>query len=207
MDRDTFDIYEYIQQRPALAAEGKVSQLTLAKGEYIYNPPQNVGRIFLIKAGVVKIGSYSLKGNEVVYDVLVTGDTFGNLRFLEREFNEFAKAITPLEYYSFDLAFFRRIIVEDHTISEWFNYNVVKRWCKSEARLFSIAANDVATRIVNLFQELHPHYEKNNINFELLLTQQDIADLVGATRQTVARAVKKLRAENEDVFLTTPIAV
>lgn len=202
-----FDLHGYLKNLPSYKQDRRITSKRYHKGEYIYRPPSNVNFVFQITKGVVKIGGYSSKGFEVVYDVLTRGDTFGNLRFLDREFNEFSKALTDVELSCFETSFFRERIVKDHTVSEWFKHNVVQRWCKAESRLFSIASNNVNTRIKDLFKELYPHYADQNINFDLLLTKQDIADLVGATRQTVAVAIKKIKAENEDFFKQNPHTV
>ncbi|MEM7549647.1 MAG: Crp/Fnr family transcriptional regulator [Bacteroidota bacterium] len=194
---DTFDLREYLEIRHP---QVEVLCKKHLKGEYIYRPPFDTQHIYQITEGVVKIGSYDDKGNRIIYDVLIPGDMFGNLGFLNREFNEFSKAITHINLNVINVSSFRKVLDEDTKLSNWFQKYIVGRWCKSESRLFSIASQDVVNRVIFLFRELKPHYEKFDLNFESLLKHQDIANLVGATRQTVSKAMKKIKKEDIDFF-------
>ncbi|WP_299458625.1 Crp/Fnr family transcriptional regulator [uncultured Microscilla sp.] len=196
-----FSLYNYLITSAKYDIDDKVKLKEFEKGEYVYlpNSPQNY--IYLIESGVVKIGSYANNGEKVIYDILTPGETFGNLNYLGEDvpFFEFAQAISGAKTSVFELKFFKHLIVHDPTVSEWFNITVVGRWSKAETRLLYMTRGNIEARIENLQKELsHEVADKRGIAYNVfnLLSQQDIADLTGTTRQTVA---KKLRSQNSSV--------
>ncbi|ERM84526.1 hypothetical protein P872_24210 [Rhodonellum psychrophilum GCM71 = DSM 17998] len=163
------------------------------KGEYIYMPPTKPNEVFQMVSGVVKIGSYTIDGDEVCYDFLFRQEVFGNLSYLNGQFFEFAKAVTDCELTTYDLSFYKKIIVHDHLVSEWFNRMVVSRWCKVETKLFKICTLSPMDRILSLFQEMDQKIEDSNgkfIHLPSLMTDLEISQLTGLTRQTVAKLLK-----------------
>ncbi|HSF54486.1 MAG TPA: hypothetical protein VLA71_12075, partial [Algoriphagus sp.] len=79
-------------------------------------------------------------------------------------------------------------------ISEWFNIQLVSRWCRAEDRLFAVRSLDAiekVRRITSHFQDQILDGKGNKINLMNLLTLQDIADLTGLTRQTVSKVMKE----------------
>lgn len=196
-----FSLYNYLTTSSKYNSTDKVKLKEFEKGEYIYlpNSPQNY--IYLIESGVVKIGSYANNGEKVIYDVLTPSETFGNLNYLGENvpFFEFAQAISGAKTSVYELKFFKNIIVHDPLVSEWFNVTVVGRWSKAETRLLYMTRGNIEARLENLQKELsHEVIDKRGIPHNVfgLLSQQDIADLTGTTRQTVA---KKLRALDSSV--------
>jgi CRP-like cAMP-binding protein len=171
-------------------------QQRFEKGTYIYQPGDAQTHIHLVEAGVVKIGSYAPNGDRVIYDVLQPGEFFGNLNYLntDTEFFEFAKALTSVTVLSVELAFFRHSIVHDPVASAWFNENVVRRWCRAETRLLGMARADIETRLENLRNQYNKPVQDSSgrqHNVFNLLSHQNLADLIGTTRQTVSKKLKE----------------
>lgn len=196
-----FSLYNYLTTSSKYDITDKVKLKEFERGEYVYlpNSPQNY--IYLIESGVVKIGSYANNGEKVIYDILTPGETFGNLNYLGEDvpFFEFAQAISGAKTSVYELKFFKHLTIHDPVVSEWFNITVVGRWSKAETRLLYMTRGNIEARIENLQKELsHEVADKRGIAYNVfnLLSQQDIADLTGTTRQTVA---KKLRSQNSSV--------
>ncbi len=194
MDKSGF--YELISGSGNTDWEPFISYRRVAKGDYIYLPPLDLHDMYEITAGVVKIGSYSPAGEEIVCDVLKPGDFFGNLHYFREGpvFREFSKALTDTSVRMYNLSFFRQIIVRDERAAEWFNRYVVSRWCRLEGRLFSISAKSPSGRISALRQEFNTRVKDaggRQFSVYEVLSQKDIAHLAGTTRQTVAGVIKK----------------
>ena len=167
------------------------------KGTVVYQPGDEPTHIHLIEKGVVKIGSYSADGDRVVYDVLQPGEFFGDLRYLGNsvEFFEFAKAVTSVSVLAIDLLFFKRMVVHEPVLSDWFNSCVIRRWWKAETRLLHMTRGDIEARLDNLRKEYDKDIrdgEGRRHNVLSLLSHQTIADLTGTTRQTVSRKLKDM---------------
>ena len=129
--------------------------------------------------------------------MVVERDFFGNLKYLNGQFSEFARTLVKTRLRLYPLDFFRYLIVYEPEISEWFNYYIVKRWCSAETKLFKSHAR-TDKKVENLLQAMDlPVKDADGASFNLLqlMTKQDIGDLVGATRQTVATALKKFNQQ------------
>lgn len=165
------------------------------KGEYIYLPPIKPNEMFQIISGVVKIGSYTDHGEEVCYDLLYNKEVFGNLRYLNGQFFEFAKALTDCQIVCYDLSFYKKMIVHDPLVSDWFNKTTIQRWCKMETRLFKICTLSPLNRIKALFDEFEGSVkDPKGKCFKILdlLHIVDISQMTGISRQTVSKLLKEL---------------
>ncbi len=195
---DTHAIYQYLIESEKYHLTDQLNWQTFERGDYIYQPVDPQRYIYLISSGVAKIGSYSPEGEEVIYDLLLPSEFFGNLNYLDEEFFEFARAVSGLETLRFRLSFFKKIIVHDPVVSEWFNIMVVKRWAKAERRLLGMTRGNIDVRLHHLRTQIADVVEdKDGKSYEVfnLLSQQDIADLLGTTRQTIAKKMKKEEAK------------
>lgn len=191
---ENFRLFGHLTDSLGLNLEKLVTEYTIGKNDYIYCPSSNQNTIYEIVDGAVKLGSYSDSGEEYVYDVLHHCDFFGNLKYLNSQFFEFSKALVSTRIRAYPLPFFKQVIVEYPVISEWFISYVVKRWCISEKKLGRIKENNTSKKISFLrsYFDVRVRDSKGS-EFLLydLLTQKDLGDLVGATRQTIAAALKK----------------
>ncbi|GAB4408218.1 MAG: hypothetical protein OHK0053_34940 [Microscillaceae bacterium] len=186
-------LYDYLLHTAQYNVEEKVKRVGFEKGHYFYKPGEAQRHIFLLESGAVKIGSYSSEGEEVTYDVLTSGEFFGNLGYLDNVFFEYARAVSEGQVLVFHTSFFKQIIVQDPFASEWFNINVVKRWSKAESRLLHMTRGDIEARLQHLQESLSieiVNREGQRTTVFDILSQQELADLCGTTRQTIA---KKLR--------------
>ncbi len=189
-----FCFYSYLKNSENSSFFTSVKEVIVPKNEIIYKPPFAENYMYEVVQGVVKLGGYSETGEENTYDVIYSGDYFGNLKYLNGQFFEFSKTLVDSKIRIYDLAFFKKTIIENPVTSEWFIAYLLKRWCLAEKKLGQV--NERST-----FQKLE--FLKSHFNIPVLdihgeehllynlLTQKDKGDLIGATRQTIANALKK----------------
>jgi CRP-like cAMP-binding protein len=190
----SFSLFDYLKINLKINYPGSISEVIIAKNNHIYKPPNNEGFIYEIVSGVVKLGSYSDKGEEYVHDILKGGDFFGNLRYLNGQFFEFSKALIDTRIRIYELSYFKKTIINDSNLSDWFISYLLKRWCISEKKLGNITGNPIEGRITFLMKLFDvPVKDANGHKYILfdLLTQKDLGDLSGVTRQTISNILKK----------------
>ncbi|MFT4685654.1 MAG: CRP-like cAMP-binding protein [Neolewinella sp.] len=159
------------------------------KGAYLYRPTDRMESVFVIVSGLIKIGSYGPEGDEVIYDIAHPGEFCGNLKYLGGgHFQEFTRAVTNVEVMTYDLRAFKQAFRTDETLHDWFVRLMVLRWSRSEARLFRIASLKPRQRLAALLEELGA----TSANVQQLLTQGDLANLTGLSRQTVSKLLLKM---------------
>ena len=188
-----FSLFNYLKENE-VEGISQVKALEIEKGELLYQPPQRITPIYEIVKGAIRIGSYSPNGEEICFDILKPGDFFGNLQYLNGQFSEFAKSLTPVVLRSYDLAFFKKITTQIPTVSEWFSHKLVSRWCRAEDRLFAVRSLNAQEKVQRILKQFQEHIEDGTgrkHSIVNLLTLQDMADLTGMTRQTVSKVIKE----------------
>jgi CRP-like cAMP-binding protein len=187
----SFCFYSYLQ---ANLKNDTTNESVIEKSTYIYKPPNDEGFIYEIVSGAVKLGGYSEHGEEFVYDILHKGDFFGNLRYLNGQFCEFSKTLIDTKVRKYEISYFKKMIINDPYLSDWFISYLIKRWCISEKKMGNITGNKIEGRIsfIRKFFNIAVH-DASGEQFLLfnLLTQKDVGDLSGATRQTISTILKK----------------
>ncbi|PRX54957.1 CRP-like cAMP-binding protein [Flagellimonas meridianipacifica] len=202
-DYHIFNLYHYLEQDTSYNLENVVSEFTLDKNKCLYKPPTQHLFIYEVINGAIKLGSYTLDGKEFVYDVVSSNDFIGNLKYLNNQFFEFAKTLTSTRLRAYKLSFFKKVIIEEPRISEWFISYLVQRWCTAEKKLRKINEKSTTEKLRFLMAYLDKSIEDAEGNIHVLydlLTQKDLGDFIGATRQTVATALKK----NQSIFPKIP---
>ncbi|MDT0685888.1 Crp/Fnr family transcriptional regulator [Autumnicola psychrophila] len=189
---DRFNLFEYLSSKYLL--EKNITTIEMGPNKYIYRPPENPDFYYEIISGAIKLGSYTQTGEEFVHDIIWTGDYFGNLKYLNGQFFEFSKTLVATKIRCYDLNVFKSIIVEDGKISEWFISYLVSRWCRSEKKNSIIKEKDPKNKIKFLRSYFNSTiYDSNNVKSVLyeLLTQKDLGDFAGLSRQSIALAQNK----------------
>lgn len=189
------ELFEYLSSTSAYNLKAVMKEYTIPKGYSIYTPGASTHYMYEVVHGAVKLGSYGNQAQKVTYDVLTSSFTFGNLRYLDGQFFEYAESLMPTTLRAYQLDFFKRIIEEDPVASAWFNRKVVRRWCIAETRLFKIRGMDKKETLKSILNELNQvvndaHGRSRNLLHEL--SMQDLGDLAGMTRQTVSTQLKQL---------------
>ncbi len=127
------------------------------------------------------------------------------------ERNSFAKAIdSDVRLLQIDMDGFRELMKANFD----FNLKVVEslgnKIVKIENRLESLVFNDARTRIVDFIRDNANKFGRK-VGYEMLLkhslTQQDIANFTGTSRQTVTSVLNDLRSSNQIYFKRKSILI
>jgi len=160
------------------------------KNEFVYLEGDSSNKIFLIVQGKVKIGYYTPDGREVLKAVLTRGEIFGEMALLgESKRSEFARSLdsnTLLCPMSMDTL--RSLMLSNADFSLKIHKWIGLKIKKIERKLELLVFKDTRTRLIEFIKELQYEYGYKSNNSTIIkhpYTQKDIADLIGASRQTV----------------------
>ena len=175
---------------------------TARKNEVIYMTHETVKRIYFLKKGVVKIASVDENGNEITKDVIQQGDIFGEITLNEKTGNnsEFAKAISDeVSICSFKLDDFEQLLKKNPNLSLRYTKKVGDKFKAMENRFSNLIFKDVRTRLVEFLKDIaNTTGEKKGTDTVVnnYLTHQDIASIIGASRQTVTTLLNDFEKHN-----------
>ncbi len=148
--------------------------------------------LYLLLDGQVKVFVSDEEGKEFVLDTLAPGDYFGELSLLDEE--KRSASVMTLEPCSFSVinrAEFMRLVEKHPSISTQMLTNLVRLIRQLNENVKNLALKDVYGRIRTLFLKLAVDSD-GILTIPLRLTQQDIANRVGSSREMVARILKDL---------------
>lgn len=202
------DLNEEELQDLARATEIKA----VAKHKYIFKSGEDCNFLYVLINGTIKVGNTSPDGREVIKTILHPTALFGESGLGSSDVrNSFSKAIdSDVRFLQIDIAGFRELMKSNFA----FNLKVVEglgnKIVKIENRLESLVFNDARTRIVDFIRDNANKFGRK-VGYEMLLkhslTQQDIANFTGTSRQTVTSVLNDLRSSNQIYFKRKSILI
>jgi CRP/FNR family cyclic AMP-dependent transcriptional regulator len=181
----------------AFVAE-RARQRTYKADEAIVHQDDPGETLYVILRGIVKISMMGADGNEVFLAVLAAGENFGELSLIDSKFRS-ADVVTQEEtsLIAIDRATFNTLL---STIPA-FAINLLRilahRTRRANVRIQAHCTLDVfglVARQILEFAELYGKTQNDgNILIPIRLTQGDISDLVGASRERVNQVMRQYR--------------
>jgi len=198
---DKFSLLQSLtdEEKRQLAA---ISERRIApKHSYIYLADEPSEYLYFPLEGAVKIGIYSHDGREIIKHIQHPYSLFGEMSLTgEEKRADFASSMNrEVIYYRVRTTDFQKIMQQNFPLAQAIMLFMGERLRKAERQWESLILKDVRTRIVEFLKESAGERGRQ-VGFETLvkhgLTQQDIANLVGASRQTVTAVLNELRKSN-----------
>lgn len=172
--------------------------LEAKKGDYIYFEAEFLNKLFFIKDGYIKIGYIDNNGNEVIREILQKGEIFGQFTLEKNNMNfEFARVHkADVSLCAFNVDSFQQLLSKNNHLAISFCKQVGNKLRKVESRLLNLLKGDVNSRLHYFFKELIEDnldgLNGHHFSIENFLTHEDIAQLIGSSRQTVTNALLEL---------------
>lgn len=171
------------------------------QNESVYLPHDVSSRIYFLKAGKVKIISYSEEGRELIHGILKAGEIFGELALSgESRRENFAMVTEDALICQVGVSEFERLLKNSPIL----NLEVIKligfRLKRIRTRLERMWFKSAEERIKSLLAELaedHGNKTGNGIEIPLRLKHQEIASLAATTRQTTTTILNRLVKQGE----------
>ena len=169
--------------------------------DFIYMNEYDTERVFFLIEGGVKIGMTSEDGKEVIKSILHGPAIFAELNLIDskRQFNYAQVLKTPASIISIPVESFKALMHGNFNLTNYILKLIGERLRQTETRLESMVFKDARARIVEFLRE-NALKRGKQIGFETLfkhsLTQQDIANITGTSRQTVTSVLNELRKDN-----------
>ncbi len=176
----------------------KVGNIKKYNKEFILFNQGSIGdEFFIIVSGRVKITLLNEDGKEIILSILKGGDFFGEMSILEggiRSAN--AIVIENAVMFILNINQFQKLIVNNSDIIGKVIKEVCARLRNADQKIGSLAFLNVYGRVISLLQQFaHEQGQKTKKGIRILNapTHQEIAGMVGASRETVTRVIKLLK--------------
>ena len=173
------------------------------KGSYIYFDSYYLNKLYFLKKGNIRIGYIDDEGKEVIREIIRKGEVFGQITLERNNLNgEFAQAYrTDVSLCAFGIEDFEKLLRKKPQLALRFSKQVGHKLLRLENRLLNLLNKDVKTRILHFFlvlaQQDSQAVESDRLDIENFLTHEDIAHLIGSSRQTVTTLINELELEGQ----------
>lgn len=170
------------------------------KGDYIYFEAFHHNKLYFVKDGYLRIGYIDESGREVIKEIIQKGELFGQITLEKNNLNgEFAQAYkSDVSLCAFSIDDFQNLLQKKPALALKYSKQVGSKLRQIENRLLNLLNKDVKTRIISFLLQLarkHLTEPANAICIPNYLTHEDIANLIGSSRQTVTTLINELSAE------------
>lgn len=201
-------IDDYIRQIPIFSQldEDEIKEIesiailrNYKKGQIIITEGNKGDSIFIVKSGKVKIYQTSLDGKEIILDIKDPGSFFGEVvLFNDLSYPATVEAIENSEILNLKNNDIESIIISNSKIALEMIKVLNKRLFETQKKLKNMAFSDTYVRTAQLILTLSEKYGKKvegGLRLELNLTREELASLVGTSRETISRALSQFNKE------------
>ncbi|NGZ04419.1 MAG: Crp/Fnr family transcriptional regulator, partial [Nitrospira sp. WS238] len=160
------------------------------KRQPLYLPGDPSSNVYLLKKGRVKIASTAPSGKEVTFDILEPGEVFGELEVLEdAPRSTSAEALDDALICVIPRRDFDQYLAMHPNVTVKLTKLIGLRLKKIQSRIEDLVFRDVPARLAHLLSELSKSdgvAEKQGVRLKVKLTHQEMANLIGCSRETVS---------------------
>ena len=191
-DLSHISIFEGLPEAELSALQELCITRTYPKNTVIINEGDQANAMFICTSGKVTVYVSDENGKEFVLNSMGPGEYFGELSLLDDETRS-ASVITT-DKSTFSILYkddFSKVVLNHPDIALVLLRNLASRIRKLTENVKTLALQDVYGRIRKTLLDLSTEKDGDTV-IEEKLTQQDIANRIGSSREMVARILKDL---------------
>ena len=169
------------------------------KGRIIFMEGEPGEAFFYIKSGLVKVSKLSRDGREHILHVLNEGHVFAEVTlFSNTEYPATAEVLEEAEIGIIKNEDLEKVIKENPDLSLQLIKYLNKRLVEAHMKIRNLALYDTYERTAQALVKLAEDYGKKSskgVNLGINISRQELANIVGTTRETVIRALTAFKKE------------
>lgn len=178
----------------------QMSQMSpVKKGTTILSPENPIEALFLLKKGQVRLYRMNENGKQFTMDILIDGNIFGETSTVTLTDDQmYAEAMTDTYLCTLSHKDFENFIERNPKIALKLIDILSSRLKDFYSLSEKIALSDVRQRLLYLLlmlSEKTGRRKKNWQTIEMKLTHQDLANMIGATRETTSAVMSQLKKD------------
>ena len=160
------------------------------KNEPVYIPGDPSDTVYLLKKGRVKISKVSEEGREATLAILEAGEIFGEVEALQAVSREsMVQALEPVMVCEIRREDFERFLNQSPDVGGKIIKLISGRLRRIESRVSDLVFRSAPARLARTLLELSHSMgtsENGSIRLQTRLTHQNLANLIGTSRETVS---------------------
>ena len=170
------------------------------EGEIIFFEDEPGEGLFLVKSGKVKLTKMVESGDEQILTIIQPGNVFAEVvLFGNADYPATAVALEDSKLYLIRSKDMEKLIKDKPSIAVKLLDLMSKRLRRAQKLVRDMGLKDTTCRTASLLLYLAQEYgvkRSNGIRIDLKLTQQELANMIGTTRETISRVLNKFKEKD-----------
>jgi CRP/FNR family cyclic AMP-dependent transcriptional regulator len=170
-----------------------VTRKSVSRGSTIMVAGDPTDSLYIILSGRLKVMMSDAEGKEVILSILGPGEFFGEMGLIDdAPRSASVVAIEPCELLSIAKRDFSKCLAENFEMAMAVMRGLVRRLREADRKIGSLALLDVYGRVARLLLDMADTVDGQKMVTKRL-PKQDIAKMIGASREMVSRVMKDLQ--------------
>jgi CRP/FNR family transcriptional regulator, cyclic AMP receptor protein len=171
--------------------------VTVASGQPVFAKREGADAMFIVLSGRIKIFTHSAAKKRKTFAYLTEGEFFGEMALVEQSGRTAsAQAVEPSRLLVIRKRDFQRLLERDPKLSLYLLRTVCERLRRANEEIEGLLFRNILGRVAKAMLELGKasgEPRDGGLVLKEKFTQQELADLVGTTREPLTRALSSLR--------------
>ncbi|MEI6620392.1 MAG: Crp/Fnr family transcriptional regulator [Actinomycetes bacterium] len=207
-------MFSTLDAEAAAALRASMDAVQLRKGQVLFLEGERGERLYIITEGKMKLGHTSADGRESLLAVLGPGELLGELSLFDPgPRTATATALTDVSLMGLGHLALRPWLTGRPEVAEALLAALAQRLRRTNEQMADLVFSDVPGRVAKTLLELGEKFgrpQPDGLHVTHDMTQEELAQLVGASRETVNKALADfaargwIRLESRSVVLLDP---
>jgi len=185
-------LFSMLTNDQAQAIADSVVKRRFRRGEIIVEHGRKSNALFILLNGRARVLTSDSRGREVILAVLQPGDYVGEMSLIDNQpHSATVRAEVQTDMLILGRAEFARCLPENSSLAYAVMRGLVQRLRKADQQIESLALLDVYGRVARTLLEMSETIDGQRI-IRNKVSRQDMAKIVGASREMVSRVMKDL---------------
>ena len=186
-------LFATLTHAQADAVAGAVTKRRYKRGEAIVEQGKQSNALTIILTGRARVVTTDARGREVILAILHPGDYVGEMSLIDSEPHSATVCVeVQTDVLVVGRTEFARCLSENSSMAYAVMKGLVQRLRQADRKIESLALMDVYGRVARVLLESATPDREGNAVIREKVSRQDLAKMVGASREMVSRVMKDL---------------
>ena len=186
-------LFSLLTMAQAEVISGAVTKRRFKRGEVLVDQGQKSNALFILLTGRARVTSADSRGREVILATLAQGDYLGEMSIIDNEpHSATVRAEVQTDVLVLGRTEFARCLTENASMALVVMRGLVKRLRHADRKIESLALLDVYGRVAHALLDFAVPDAHGQLLIKEKISRQDLAKMVGASREMVSRVMKDL---------------
>jgi CRP/FNR family cyclic AMP-dependent transcriptional regulator len=186
-------LFASFSEEPLRLLATVVTRRSVTRGTMIMAAGDPTDSLYIVLSGRLKVMMSDADGKEVILTIIGPGEFFGEMGLIDdAPRSASVVAIEPCELLAITRRDFKKCLAENFEMSMAVMRGLVRRLREADRKIGSLALLDVYGRVARLLLDMAETVDGQKMVTKRL-PKQDIAKMIGASREMVSRVMKDLQ--------------